>query len=156
MSKKEEFFSNPGSKFEPVYTSFYDENGVLELEEVSQVNIYNKIQSYADECDMAVLIQRYMAGETDVFEKAKTFFADVSEMPKTYQDMLNMQIKAENFFNELPVTTKQKFNNSFSEFLCSIDDEDFLQKAGFLNLNTQANNIENVLDPKPDGGVIDE
>lgn len=149
---RERFYSNPGSKFEPEYAPYYDENGVLELCEIGQKNIYNEIQSYADECDINILIQRYMAGEIDVFERVKGFYADVSDMPKTYQELLNTNIRAEKFFDSLPVETKKKFNNSYSEFLCSMDKPEFMEI--FIQNNEKP--IEELKEVLPEKEVISD
>lgn len=127
------YYSNPGSRFKPVYSPFVDDDGVLKLDKISEINLYNEIQSHSDSCDINLLISRFMSGETDVFERVKGFYADVSDIPDNYSEILNNQLKAEDFFNHLPVDVKKRFNNSFNEFICSVGDDDFLVRAGFVS-----------------------
>lgn len=124
-NKHVRFYSNAGSRFEPIYSAAYDENGTLELTQVGEKNLYNEIQSHAESCDINLLISRFMAGEVDVFERVKGFYADVTSLPKTYQEFLNLGIKTENFFNSLPVEVKKEFNNSYTEFLVASTKPDF-------------------------------
>lgn len=124
--KNSRIHCNPGNPIKDKYSTKYDEAGVLQFEVVGQVNTDDEIQSYADSVDLKLLLQRFANGEVDVLQRVQGFFADVTEMPKNYSELLNRVNDAENFFNSLPVEFKQKFNNSSSEFLASVDAQDFM------------------------------
>lgn len=110
-------FSEPGTGIKITYEPYFDDNGVLQIKETGKVNQYLEIQSHADSVDINVILARYQAGETDVLNKVQGFFADVTEMPETYAGMLNLINSGKNFFEELPTFIKERFNNSFAEFL---------------------------------------
>lgn len=42
-------------------------------------------------------------------------------MPKTYAEMLNTLISAENQFNSLPLEERAKFDHSFEKWLAALD-----------------------------------
>lgn len=110
-------FSNPGTGIKLTFEPYYDDDGVLQIKETGKVNQYLEIQSHADSVDINVILARYNAGELDVLNKVQGFFADVTEMPETYAGMLNLINSGKTFFEELPTYIKERFNNSFAEFL---------------------------------------
>lgn len=122
-------YSVSGSAFEPVYSASYDDTGVLVLELTGKRDVFQEIQSHAESVDINNILLRYSRGDVDVLSRVKGFFADVSDLPKNYRDVLNSVEKAKEFFYSLPVEEKQKFNNSYTEFLVSLDDpEKFMDR----------------------------
>ena len=120
--------SNTGSGFSVEYSASYDDSGTLVLTAVGKIDIYADIQSYKDSVDINNILLRYSRGDLDVINKVQGFYDDASNMPKTYQDVLNSVIKSQQFFDGLPVEDKSKFNNSFSEFMVALGDPDFMDK----------------------------
>lgn len=109
-------FSEHGSPIKIKYAPRIDENGVLQLEEVGKENLDDYIQSFAESCDIHVIMSRYANGETDVLSKVQGTYGDFTGMPISLADMLNRVIAGENAFNQLPANVKKLFNNSFTEY----------------------------------------
>nr|CDL65858.1 unnamed protein product [uncultured bacterium] len=124
-------FQRPGDPIKVVYSPRYDENGVLDLQPTGEENLYDFIQSHAQSTDIHVILDRFASGETDVLSQIQGFYADASDMPKTYAEVLNAVIAGEQTFDRLPVEIKQKFGNSFSTWLSSMDNPDFAERMGF-------------------------
>lgn len=124
---------NPGNRIKIVYSSRYTDRGVLELYESDRENLYDYIQSHADSVDIHLLLKRFAAGETDVLSKAQGFYLDASGMPKTYAEVLNSVLAGEQAFDSLPADVKQRFGNSFSSWMSSFEDADFLEKMGLVS-----------------------
>lgn len=122
--------SNPGSRIKKKYGAIYDEKGRLELEEKGTENLYDYIQSFAESCDIHVILKRYSNGEVDVLSKVQGMYGDFTQFPATYAEMLNRVIEGENFFKELPVDVRGKFGHSYSEFLASIGSPEFFDALG--------------------------
>lgn len=141
-SKHERVYSCPGRKTRPKYSAYCLENGTIELEECGTEYIYDDIQSYADSCDINLILARYAAGETDIISRVQGFYADVADMPDSYIGMFNLVNKGEEFFNSLPAEEKQKFNNSFPEFLSALNTPDFLDHFVEQSENSIENNVE--------------
>lgn len=139
--KRASVFQEPGSGIKVVYSPRYDDRGVLDLLPTGQEDLYSYIQSHKESVDIHVLLDRFVNGETDVLSRMQGFYADVSDMPKTYAEVLNAVIIGEETFSRLPVEVKQRFNNSFSEWLASMDKPDFSERMGSdvsrLNLTDQ-------------------
>lgn len=121
---------NHGSREHVRYGGHYDENGRVVLDEIGRVNLYDEIQSHAESADIHVLLERYKRGDVDALSQAQGFYGDVLDFPKTYAEALNHMNEMERQFMSLPVEVRAKFGYSFSEFLASADQPDFLEKIG--------------------------
>lgn len=121
---------HPGDPVKDVYASRYTPDGTLELYISGQEDLYGYIQSHAESVDIHVLLQRFANGEADVLSRAQGFYMDSSDMPKTYAEVLNSVIAGEQAFDSLPAEVKQRFGNSFSQWMTSFDSPDFLEKMG--------------------------
>lgn len=127
---------NPGSPVKITYQANYNAAGTLEINPVGQEDLYGYIQSHRDSVDIHVILKRFAAGEQDVLSQVQGFYADASDMPKTYAEVLNAVLDGERTFNSLPIEVKQRFNNSFSEWLSAFHDPDFAERSGLVPSNT--------------------
>lgn len=128
--KRAPVFQEPGSPVRIVYSPRYSEDGVLDLVETGRENLYEYIQSHKESTDIHVLLDRFANGEEDVLQRIQGFYGDVTSMPKTYAEVLNAVIAGEETFARLPIEVKNRFNNSFSEWLTAMDKPDFAQRMG--------------------------
>lgn len=138
---RDRVFSDPGSPEHITYAGHYDDKGRVVLEESGRENIYDYIQSFADSCDIHVLMNRYQNGDVTALSQKQGFFGDVLDFPKTYAEALNHMNEMERQFMALPPDTREKFGNSFSEFLAASAEPDFLDRLGIVK--------ESVDDPVP-------
>nr|DAH83097.1 MAG TPA: Scaffold protein [Microviridae sp.] len=128
---RDRIFADPGSPIHITYAGHYDEKGRVVLEESGRENIYDQIQSHAESCDIHVLMKRYMNGDATALSQAQGQYLDATQFPKTYADMLNFVNDQERAFMALPVDVREKFGNSFSEYLAASGEPDFLDRLGF-------------------------
>lgn len=104
---------------EPVKTEFigrYDYNGNVELVENGVRNLYDEIQSYADECSMDNILRRFAAGDVSVLSKSQGVYVDASQLPEHFVDMCNLVADVEREFNLLPVEERAKYENNFVKY----------------------------------------
>lgn len=127
---RDRIFSDPGSPEHITYAGHYDEKGRVVLEECGRENIYDFIQSHAESCDIHVLMKRYQNGDFDALSQKQGFYGDFLDFPKTYAEALNHMNEMERQFMALPVETREKFGNSFTEFLAASAEPDFLDRLG--------------------------
>lgn len=120
------FITKPGDSEHIIYTGHYDEAGRVVLEEVGRENIYDEIQSHAESVDINVLIKRYQNGDVAALERGQAMYLDVTNFPKTYAEALNKINDAKEFFLSLPLDTREKYNNSFTEFLAASNTQEFV------------------------------
>ena len=55
-------------------------------------------------------------------------------MPTSYAEMLNVINESEQFFEQLPLEVRERFNFNFSEFISSMDSQEFARKMGWSQL----------------------
>lgn len=139
---RDRVFTDPGSPEHITYAGHYDEKGRVVLEESGRENIYDFIQSHAESCDLHVLMKRYQNGDVEALSQKQGFYGDFLDFPKTYAEALNHMNEMERQFMALPVETREKFGNSFTEFLAASAEPDFLDRLGIKK--------ESVTEPDPD------
>ena len=87
-------------------------------------------------------MKRYQNGDVAAFSQKQGFYGDFLDFPKTYAEALNHMNEMERQFMALPVETREKFGNSFTEFLAASAEPDFLDRLGIKK--------ESVSEPVPD------
>lgn len=114
-------FSNPGNPVHITYAPHFDETGHYELVEDGKINIYDEIQSHADSVDINILLKRYAEGDPEALSRAQGSFIDVTGMPQTYAEVLNIVNDAKQVFLKLPLEEREKYGQSFEVWLSSLD-----------------------------------
>lgn len=127
---RDRFRSCVGRRSKPVYASSYDDAGRLVLKKTGEEDFYDYIQSHAESVDINVIQAKIAAGDASVLTRRQGVFADFTEMPSTYAEMLNMVHQAEAAFDSLPLETRQAFDMSMSNWLASYGSKDWIQKMG--------------------------
>lgn len=128
-----EVISEHGDRFEETYTPVLSDTGVLELEADGMRDIYAYIQSFADSCDLNLIVARYAQGDLSAAQKLnyrQGMYGDFTEMPKTFAEMQQRIIDAENLFMSLPLETRAQYNHSAAEFVADIGSEKWKKAMG--------------------------
>lgn len=129
--------NNPGNQYEPEYKERYDENGEAYLEKVGEVDTYEKIQSYRDECDVMAILSRYAAGDETALARPG-YYIDTTKLPATYTEYINMMHDQREKFDQLPLSIRQAFGMSFEKWAASAGEPDWCEKMGILPKNDAA------------------
>ena len=118
--------SNPGSRMVKEHKIIVDEKGDSILSIVGEFSLYDQIQAFADSCDLQKIIQKFqLTGDPSVLMQKQTFYADVTEYPKSYAEMLQTYQKSKDFFFSLPADDRAKFNNDPDQFYSAIGSDIF-------------------------------
>lgn len=126
------FFNNdiytcPGSEIEVLYSPVVKDDGTIGLEVSGENNIQEEIDSYAESTDLNVIISRYMNGDMEALNRNMMNFGDFTKFPKTYAEMLQLQIDSNNLFNSLPNEIRQKFDNDKDKFFAQSGTEEWFK-----------------------------
>ena len=121
--------NNPGNRFEPEYKERYNDRGQPYLEKVGEVDTYEKIQSYKDECDVMAILSRYAAGDESVLAKPG-WYIDTSRLPQTYTEYMNLMNEKREEFNQLPLSIRQAFGMNFENWMATAGEKEWLDKMG--------------------------
>lgn len=121
--------SHPGNRMEIEYRERYTETGHPYLVKTGERDNYAAIQSYKDECDINLILQRYAAGDTSMIRPGGQYI-DATEIPTSYHEIFNVLQSQKEKFDLLPVEIKQKFDNSFEVWAATSGTEDWVNKMG--------------------------
>lgn len=105
-----------------MYRARRQENGIIELEQTGEVDIYEEIQSHRESCELTSILRRFANGETDVLSRTQGMYGDFTTFPRTYAELLNRLIDGKAMFESLPLEERQKFGNDFGLWLQHFDD----------------------------------
>lgn len=127
-------FTTPGDKVKTLYSPTFDEFGHMELKESGKENLYDFIQSHKESCDIHVILARFVNGDSTALARRQMFYADLTEFPTTYADVVNTMHGAEDYFTHLPVEVRAKFGHDFNKFLASLDNPQTLVDLGLISI----------------------
>lgn len=119
---------NPGSPVVPLYRSQYNKDGVLELIEDGQHDLYAEIQSHAASTDMQLILDRYFNGDPSALSRVQGVYADITDMPTTIHEAMTIMDNARKDFETLPPVIKEQFGNDANQFLAQMGTDDWLAK----------------------------
>lgn len=114
--RERRMISHVGEPVKKQFVGRYDYNGNIELVEDGVRNVYDEIQSYADECSMDNILRRFAAGDVSVLSKSQGVYVDASQLPEHFVDMCNLVADVEREFNLLPVEERAKYENNFVKY----------------------------------------
>lgn len=123
-------FSNHGSRTKPVREAVID-NGKFKVVQVGEEDLQDYIQSFADSTNIEILVARAVNGEPELLNVRSGMYGDFTELPSNLADMERVMASAQSFYDSLSVEMKAEFG-SFNDFISSMNDKDFLIKAGFV------------------------
>lgn len=124
-------FSNPGTR-ERLIRKPLLKDGKISVEVVGKEDLYDFIQSFADQCDIESIVLRAANGEPELLSRRSGTFGDFTVFPKTYAEVLQKVIDATSMFEGLSPDIRGRFDNDVYKFISSMDDADWLERAGFV------------------------
>lgn len=120
--------SVPGEREKVTYTSRVDKEGRIVLEPSGKEDVYGYIQSFRDSVDIHKIMERFTAGDPTALSRAQGFYADITDAPSNFAEMLNLVQAGREAFDSMPAAVKEQFDNSFEKWLVTSGSADWLQK----------------------------
>lgn len=130
FSKKNRVRSKHGNPYVTEYIAEYDTAGVLQLRENGKKNLYEYIQSHEESVNVKRILERYRQGDVTALNRVQAKYMDVTDMPKSLVEAINLVEQSKVEFNQLPVDVKAKFNHNYAEWLLSAGSGEWLEKMG--------------------------
>lgn len=121
------FISSSGSPVKLIFTPAF-EDGQIVLNETGKFDISELINSYADSTDMSFILARLAAGDSSVLNVSQGFFGDASFLSHDHRAALDTVISAQIYFDNLPKETRDKFNDSFVEWIQSAGTSEWISR----------------------------
>lgn len=121
------FITSSGSPVKLIFTPAF-EDGQIVLNETGKFDISEFINSYADSTDMSFILARLAAGDSSVLNVSQGFFGDASILSHDHRAALDTVISAQTYFDNLPKETRDKFNDSFVEWIQSAGTSEWISR----------------------------
>ena len=128
----------------PQYVLKVNSEGVKFLVKEKDINIYDEVQVFKDECSIYNIIRRYELGDTSVLNRVSSSYVDTLGQPKTMQEALNLAVKLKNNFSSFKPEVQSAFGNDFNKFLVSIADgsaAEILSKFNVQDINSKEDSV---------------
>lgn len=117
--------TNPGSPIKINYVGQVTKRGDIDVVESGADNLYMFIQSFADSCDINVLISRFNNGDTSALNQRVGQYLDVTDCPKSLADAFEMVQKASDIFAGLPIEIRREYDSNVGKFIEDIGSDHF-------------------------------
>ena len=154
MTKRKRFYCNSGSRIAEKHAVRIDDCGHKTLCKTGEVtDIYIKIQSHKDECDLEKILARADAEGYEVLNKREAYSGDVTMVPGSLLEAAMMLQDRENEFNQLPIDIRREFNFNFNEYIAEAgkDIKSWSKKMGIYK-EPAADPLPEVAAPTKEGG----
>lgn len=130
VSNPNDFITCPGSKVHITYSPKVLDNGIIKLIQSGKENIQDKINSFREQCDISFILRRLEMGDTSVLNDKVPNYGDFTQVPKSYAEALQCVIDAEKKFYDLPLDTRNLFDNDYRQWFATAGSPDWIDKMG--------------------------
>lgn len=108
-----------GERKRPIYQRHFEVGKEAVLVKVGESDLQDYIESYADECDVNRIVQRYANGDTAVLQRVQGVYTDVAGVPTDLTTAFETVSAARAYYETLPEAARREFG-SLGKFLGSI------------------------------------
>lgn len=119
--------------YEPEYIEVIKKDGSKTLEVTGQKNIYEYIQSFAEQSKIENILHAAAMGDLSVFNQRETTYADATTLPKTLMEAQNLVLRMKQEFETMPLEVREIFNNSPEMYVNMMGTEEFKEKMAPYN-----------------------
>lgn len=119
-----------GEKEEMTFRLEIDDYGHKSIVPDKPINVYDKIQSYKDECDIKAIVERALAGDETALNQRTGTYMDITGAPESMADAMRKIKAAEDAFGKMPKEIREKFNNSAAEYIAQLGSKEWIEKMG--------------------------
>lgn len=124
LSKSEDFTKTT----QAVYRKEIDKRtGETRLVKDREVDIYAKIQEYADEAKLSNILQRYNVNMLSKVKDSETQLVDLTNLPENLLEALTTIDNAKYLWERQPKELKQKFDNDFKKFIAGSENGQIME-----------------------------
>ena len=121
------------------------EDGCIQLVEAGRTDIQAVIDSYADSCDMSLILQRLSIGDTSVLNPKTPMFGDFTACPSSLAGILNLKLEAQRVYDHLDPSIRDQFDD-FNGWLAASGSQDWLTKMQGNPANNSVSEESSVAD----------
>lgn len=108
-----------GERKRSIYQRQCENGKTPKLVKVGETDLQDYIQSFADECDVSRIVQRYANGDSSVLQRMQGVYCDVTGVPTDLTTAFQTVSAARAYYETLPEVARREFG-SLGKFLDSI------------------------------------
>lgn len=141
--KEKRYYTNSGDEYyiEREYVGLDEDNQWI-LEPVNKIKISDYINSFADQTDMAIILDRLKNGDGTVLNQRAAFYGDAVNVPHTPMEALTILKDSRIAYDKLSDETKEKFGNDFQKWFASCGTVDWFDKMGLLKKEEVSSDVK--------------
>lgn len=147
VSDPNKFVTAAGKDEHILYSSKVLPTGEIILTPSGKECISEKINAEKKFTDISYITQRLMMGDTSVIRDGAVY-GDFTQTPKSLAESLQIIIDGQRKFDQLPIEVKNKFDNSYYQWIQSSGSPDWMNKMGIP--------IEKIIDEVKENDVVNE
>lgn len=129
VSDPNKFYTTAGSDEHVLYSSKVLPTGEIILTPSGKESISEKINAEKKFTDISYITQRLMMGDTSVIRDGAVY-GDFTQTPKSLAESLQIIIDGQRKFDMLPIEIKNKFDNSYYQWVMCSGSPDWMNKMG--------------------------
>lgn len=103
-----------------------------------KVNVYEKIQSSRESCEIQTILRRAAEGDMGVLNMVNAQYLDITGAPTSLAQAQQFVIRVNNEFEKLPKEMKAKFNYNAQEYVAEYGTETWADKTGLKAMQEAA------------------
>lgn len=120
-----------GKETRPTYEYVVDNKGRKELKQTGKENVYEKIQSEAENVKIENVLARVAVGDMNDF-RAQGIYEDISNMPNNMVEAMQQIQEVKNHWKNLPNEIKEKYNYDVHQYIADAGSETWLKNMGLV------------------------
>lgn len=95
---------------------------------IGDVDIRAEIASHVDECDMSIIISRFLENPAEGYIDNEDMYGDVSELPRDILEAAMYTDRAKAIFYKLPLDIRKDYDSNLYKFLKEVANGEFAKK----------------------------
>lgn len=147
-------YAPSGSRYRETKQLVIDPDGNRRLEVTGTEDVYERIQSFKEECTIENIVRRALNGDPNALSKAQGVYCDTTLLPTDLISAHEAVSRAEAIYKALPAAKRQEFG-SFRDFLSKFGTLEGIQSL-FVDDSKFGKDPSPVptSDPTPEGGNV--
>lgn len=115
-----------GTRFINNYQEEIDKKtGKLHLVKTGETNVYEMIQSNAEDCKIENILKRAAMGDLAALNQREATYVDATTLPKNLMEAQNLALRMKDEFYKMPVEVRKEFDNSPEKYVSLMGTEEF-------------------------------
>lgn len=125
---------NPGTHYLNTYQEEINEKtGKLELVKTGETNVYEIIQTHADEVKIENILKQVAMGDMSALKQREATYVDATTMPKNLMEAQNLVIRMKDEFYKMPIEVRKEFGNDPEQYVSEMGTDTFKEKMAPYN-----------------------